>query len=1259
MCGLITVLMLLLHWNARSLIANGQEFKQSIANWKVKPDVMCIQESWLKPHLDFVMYGYVAIRQDRVRGGGGGCVTFVKQGVPHRVVGVGSEYEYVAVEVWGGGKKFVIINFYNPCRRLQVNHLEEVEEQGSSNVIWCGDFNAHNTLWGSEKVDINGQVIEELLEEKNLVCLNDGTKTRIEVRTGRESVLDLTLVSSNVAALCTWNVYKEGTMGSDHYPVLCSININLSQVNEGRGGRWVFERANWDKFQKESDKYLNQVVYEGDIEMLERNVRQGIMTAALESVPKSQGKIKRKEVLWWNDECRKAVQNRNKAFKVMKRSHNFLHMVQYKCAQAIVRKTVRQAKRICWRTYCSSIGDTTQIGDVWTMIKKMGGERRDWSYPVLSNGNEVAVTNEEKGEMLVNAFAKVHSTNNLSEEGKRGREKTSTENLDALQVMGREDGDQNLPFSLEELSKALAKTGLSAPGKDEICYIMLKHLSDEGKKVLLGLFNKVWEAGRVPKSWKEAIIIPVRKPGKDSSKPSNYQPIALTSHICKLMERMINERLMYVMEKQGMVTECQSGFRRGRGTMDAVLCLEDEVRKAQVNKETVVAVFFDVEKAYDMLWREGLMIKLYTMGIRGRLFNWVRDFLKDRTIQVRIGKILSFKQVAENGTPQGSVISPTLFSIMINDIYGHIQGDMGRSLFADDGALWKRGRNVEYIVKKLQEGIQQVERWGIKWSFKFSVEKSKVMFFTRKKVNEGINLKLYGSTLEKVTTFCFLGLHFDPWLTWGEHIRKVESKCKKVLNTMRCLTGREWGADYQSLKYIYVSLIRSRIDYGSVVYRSAAKSVLTRLDKIQARALRLCLGAVKTSPVCALQVEAGELPLHIRRKQLLVNYWVNLKGRRDSHPIKRMLRSCWEKERVRKNSFGWVGDEAARDLGVRETEFCPTVMWPDCPVWKIETMEVDFQLRQVKSISNNIDLVGEFYRYVEHKYGDHIQIYTDGSKDPESGRTGSAFVIGHQGSEESKRTSNGLSVYTVELYAIMMALEWVGKEEKISKILIGSDSLSALYSLSSGVSNSRQDLVYAILLTYMRIKGKGKQIQLIWVPAHIGILGNERVDKLAKQATKKDDIEVYVKMSKAEGKSIVWKEAVREWQQQWDRESKGRHLYGLQNKVGTTRNWGGPRREETVRTRLRIGHSNLNSSLHIIGKHPTGFCEVCKTPETIEHVLINCRSYDAQRRKMMGELRKGGLGGAGIKDVLKSGMIGQGKKSLWNFLATTGWLGRI
>ena len=94
--------------------------------------------------------------------------------------------------------------------------------------------------------------------------------------------------------------------------------------------------------------------------------------------------------------------------------------------------------------------------------------------------------------------------------------------------------------------------------------------------------------------------------------------------------------------------------------MDPDVCLEDDIRKAQVNKEKVAAVFFDVEKAYAILRREGLMIKLHRMGIGGNMFNWSVGFLRGRTIQVKVGAELSSKHIVENGPPQGSVVRPVV-----------------------------------------------------------------------------------------------------------------------------------------------------------------------------------------------------------------------------------------------------------------------------------------------------------------------------------------------------------------------------------------------------------------------------------------------------------------------------------------------------------------------------------------------------------------------------------------------------------------------
>ena len=120
-------------------------------------------------------------------------------------------------------------------------------------------------------------------------------------------------------------------------------------------------------------------------------------------------------------------------------------------------------------------------------------------------------------------------------------------------------------------------------------------------------------------------MVPLRKPGKDPTRPISYWPIALTPHVCKIRERMIMERLTYFLESRGLVSPHQSGFRKGRGTMDPVLCLEAEVRKAQVNKGTVLVVFFMWRMCN--MWKEGLLIKLDIMGVGGRTYNWIKDFL--------------------------------------------------------------------------------------------------------------------------------------------------------------------------------------------------------------------------------------------------------------------------------------------------------------------------------------------------------------------------------------------------------------------------------------------------------------------------------------------------------------------------------------------------------------------------------------------------------------------------------------------------------
>ena len=196
---------------------------------------------------------------------------------------------------------------------------------------------------------------------------------------------------------------------------------------------------------------------------------------------------------------------------------------------------------------------------------------------------------------------------------------------------------------------AIKQSHDSATGPDEIHYQMLKHLPQSSLQALLGIFNHIWTTGD-----------------------------------CKTLERMINKRLIWYLESNNLLSRYQSSFRAGRSTNDNLVRLETFIRDAFVEKEHVVAVFFNLEKAYDTTWRYSIMKDIHKLGLRGRLPTFIESFLADRTMQVRVGSTLSDLYDQEQGVPQGGVLSTTLFNIKINDIVKCLDNLTDCSLYVDD-----------------------------------------------------------------------------------------------------------------------------------------------------------------------------------------------------------------------------------------------------------------------------------------------------------------------------------------------------------------------------------------------------------------------------------------------------------------------------------------------------------------------------------------------------------------------------------------------
>ena len=254
-----------------------------------------------------------------------------------------------------------------------------------------------------------------------------------------------------------------------------------------------------------------------------------------------------------------------------------------------------------------------------------------------------------------------------------------------------------------------------------------------------------------------------------------------------------------------------------------------------------------LEKAYDTTWKHGILKDLHNMGLKGRLPLFVKEFLNNRHFRVRIGSTLSDLFFQEEGVPQGSILSVTLFIIKMDSLAKCIKQFIDSSLFVDDFGMSCRGRNMDVVERQLQLNINNVQTWANNNGFKFSKTKTVCVHFCNKRsLHPDPVLRLGNSIIPCVKEAKYLGLIFDHKLSFIPHIKHIKNKCQKALNLLRVLSNTSWGADRRTKLVIYKALIRSKLDYGSIVYGSARPSYLKSLETIQNQGLRLCLRAFRT-----------------------------------------------------------------------------------------------------------------------------------------------------------------------------------------------------------------------------------------------------------------------------------------------------------------------------------------------------------------------------------------------------------------------------
>ena len=183
-------------------------------------------------------------------------------------------------------------------------------------------------------------------------------------------------------------------------------------------------------------------------------------------------------------------------------------------------------------------------------------------------------------------------------------------------------------------------------------------------------------------------MMPILKKGKNKKKALSYRPISLTSCVCKTMEHIINKRMQWYLETESIFAPEQAGFRKYKGTEDQTTHLAQVIEDAFQKKRVTLTVFIDLQKAFDKVWKDGLLVKLQRSGIRGNLYKWTKSYLYNRQARVCVDGKTSRKVLLRQGVPQGGVLSPTLFILFINDLMVELPKGVYAALYADDLVLW-------------------------------------------------------------------------------------------------------------------------------------------------------------------------------------------------------------------------------------------------------------------------------------------------------------------------------------------------------------------------------------------------------------------------------------------------------------------------------------------------------------------------------------------------------------------------------------------
>lgn len=890
------------HINCAGLNAHYSELLTFFQSLTTFPDVLVFTETHLDNYVPFNFMNYFFVHKFNKHTTYDGISIFYNPITIKDVEEINTPYMYNSntcfLQFNFNNEKYNVIGVYrSPSRRKEIfveelkQLLQTIPSENINSSIIIGDININ--INHKDKLDKIAHDYLDIVSENGFCSLID-SPTRVQIyceRLTETSIDHILLRTSNSKTLAHSFIIE--TKITDHYPTILSILKPKVNKNNNSCSSNFKSQIDWSALRLKLVNERWSTVYNCNTPVESLQCFYDSFYAHIKdctSIKTISNKNKRIKP-WITQGLLNSIRYRDKLSKLV--NQHLKYCSQHKISPDIslinkyknYRNFLKNLLRITrdkFDTSCinNSLSDSKKL---WKNINNIVDRSLKLKTPInriITETKEITDSLELSNEF--NSFFINISKNIASQTGNNNFDQQNSCNISSDTSQLNNLSPQLKSFSKIDVQEVvryiLSLKDDSAPGLDNLTSSVLKNCSNFIANPLTHIFNLCLEHDTFPVQFKKSLIIPIHK-GKESWKLDNYRPIALLSHLSKVLEKCIKFRLASFLEENYLFSPNQYGFREGHSTDEAIFKLTKKIYNSLDNKKKSLCIFLDIRKAFDTINFNIAYQKLTKLGITDKCLNFIRSYLEDRTQVCKIDGSMSNEMKILNGVPQGSVLGPLIFLIYINSLCQlNIDGNI--FCYADDTALFFEDRNWDLVFQKANNFFFQVHKWFIENKLFLNESKSVVLCFhnnvkTAPPTNLCIKFHKHTSCLNSNDSNClchqlarvknikYLGVIIDDKVKWADHIKLVTNKIRKciyIFYRLRHLTSKDL------LTKIYMALIESVIGYGITGWGGVFESHANSLIISQKHLLKIMLCKSKFYPTHDLFMESKILNI----KQLYV-----------------------------------------------------------------------------------------------------------------------------------------------------------------------------------------------------------------------------------------------------------------------------------------------------------------------------------------------------------------------------------------------------